>query len=90
MYGHFVVYIRGNAFLLGGIVLASREILTLVQLFAGTGSSESWLQHARGVGVLMEQRGPNAHRAEWDAAMLLSFRGILVSCSPVELMSVEC
>jgi hypothetical protein len=26
----------------------------------------------------MEQRGPAAHAEGWDAAMLLSFRGILV------------
>jgi hypothetical protein len=29
----------------------------------------------------MEQRGPKAHKAGWDAAMLLSFRGILVGAS---------
>lgn len=48
------------------------------QLFAGTSSPDTWLQHAKGIGVLMEQRGPAAHAEGWDAAMLLSFRGILV------------
>ncbi|TQV99940.1 hypothetical protein V2A60_005359 [Cordyceps javanica] len=48
------------------------------ELFAGTSSSDSWLQHARGIGILMEQRGAKAHEEGWDAAMLLSFRGILI------------
>ena len=30
----------------------------------------------------MEQRAPKAHKAGWDAAMLLSFRGILVGAPP--------
>ena len=51
-----------------------------MQLFAGT-ASDSWLQHARGIGTLMEKRGPAAHINGWDAAMVLSFRGILVSVS---------
>ncbi|KPM34066.1 hypothetical protein AK830_g12511 [Neonectria ditissima] len=37
-----------------------------------------FFEHAKGIGILMEQRGPAAHAEGWDAAMLLSFRGILI------------
>ncbi|KAH7162408.1 C6 zinc finger domain protein [Dactylonectria estremocensis] len=53
-------------------------LLCYFELFAGTSSPDTWLQHAHGIGVLMEQRGPAAHAEGWDAAMLLSFRGILI------------
>lgn len=53
-------------------------LLCFFELFAGTSSPDNWLQHAQGIGVLMEQRGPAAHAEGWDAAMLLSFRGILI------------
>lgn len=62
-------------------------ILIIFQLFAGTSSSDSWLQHARGIGILMEQRGAKAHKDGWDAAMLLSFRGVLVSSSACSIKS---
>lgn len=55
------------------------HILTGSQLFAGTDAPDSWFRHARGIGILIEQRGPEAHAEGWDAAMLLSFRGILVT-----------
>ncbi|KAK7418827.1 hypothetical protein QQX98_003689 [Neonectria punicea] len=53
-------------------------LLCFFELFAGTSSPDTWLQHAKGIGTLMEQRGPAAHAEGWDAAMLLSFRGILI------------
>ncbi|KAJ3495361.1 hypothetical protein NLG97_g3456 [Lecanicillium saksenae] len=58
--------------------LCTAILLCVYELFAGTNSSDSWLQHARGIGILMEQRGAKAHREGWDAAMLLSFRGVLI------------
>ncbi|OAA73914.1 C6 zinc finger domain protein [Cordyceps fumosorosea ARSEF 2679] len=58
--------------------LCTAILLCVFELFAGTASSDSWLQHARGIGILMEQRGAKAHRDGWDAAMLLSFRGVLI------------
>ncbi|RGP78149.1 hypothetical protein FLONG3_3718 [Fusarium longipes] len=58
--------------------LCAAILLCFFELFAGTSSSETWLQHAKGIGTLMEQRGPAAHAEGWDAAMLLSFRGILI------------
>ncbi|KAM5358433.1 hypothetical protein ACJZ2D_015278 [Fusarium nematophilum] len=58
--------------------LCAAILLCYFELFAGTSSPESWLQHAKGIGTLMEQRGPAAHAEGWDAAMLLSFRGILI------------
>jgi hypothetical protein len=66
--------------------------LTCLQLYAGTATSDTWLQHARGIGVLMESRGPAAYEQGWDAAMLLSIRGILVSvhaphCQPTTDMN---
>ena len=38
------------------------------------------MEHTKGIGTLIQQRGPEAHAEGWDAAMLLSFRGIIV-CS---------
>ncbi|KAJ4144701.1 hypothetical protein LMH87_003574 [Akanthomyces muscarius] len=58
--------------------LCTAILLCIFELFAGTSSSDSWLQHARGIGILMEQRGAKAHKDGWDAAMLLSFRGVLI------------
>ncbi|CAM1505403.1 Fc.00g110400.m01.CDS01 [Cosmosporella sp. VM-42] len=58
--------------------LCSTILLCFYELFAGTSAPDTWLQHAKGVGVLMEQRGPDAHAEGWDAAMLLCFRGILI------------
>ncbi|KAJ2971414.1 hypothetical protein NQ176_g7697 [Zarea fungicola] len=58
--------------------LCTAILLCIFELFAGTESGDSWLQHARGIGILMEQRGAKAHRDGWDAAMLLSMRGVLV------------
>ncbi|KAK6707691.1 hypothetical protein SNK04_008663 [Fusarium graminearum] len=58
--------------------LCAAILLCYFELFAGTSSSETWLQHAKGIGTLMEQRGPAAHAEGWDAAMLLSFRGVLI------------
>ncbi|KAJ6788535.1 hypothetical protein PWT90_08851 [Aphanocladium album] len=58
--------------------LCTAILLCVYELFAGTSSSDSWLQHARGIGILMEQRGAKAHSEGWDAAMLLSFRGVLI------------
>ncbi|KAF7556755.1 hypothetical protein G7046_g6216 [Stylonectria norvegica] len=58
--------------------LCSAILLCFYELFAGTSAPDTWLQHAKGIGVLMEQRGPAAHAEGWNAAMLLSFRGILI------------
>ncbi|EJP65175.1 C6 finger domain protein [Beauveria bassiana ARSEF 2860] len=58
--------------------LCTAILLCVFELFAGTSSADSWLQHARGIGILMEQRGAMAHKEGWDAAMLLSFRGVLI------------
>lgn len=61
-----------------------RALLTFEkQLFAGTTSAETWLQHAQGIATLMEQRGPAAHAQGNDAAILFSFRGILVGIPPL-------
>ncbi|POR32833.1 Uncharacterized protein TPAR_06966 [Tolypocladium paradoxum] len=60
--------------------LCAAMLLCVFELFAGTTSSDTWLQHARGVGTLMEQRGPAAHREGWDAMMILAFRGVLIMC----------
>ncbi|KAF4984466.1 hypothetical protein FZEAL_367 [Fusarium zealandicum] len=57
--------------------LCAAMLLCFFELFAGTSAPDTWLQHAKGIGVLMEQRGPAAHAEGWDAAVLLSFRGIL-------------
>ncbi|KAM0253313.1 hypothetical protein ACHAQJ_007317 [Trichoderma viride] len=51
------------------------------KLFAGTTSPDTWLQHAQGIATLMEQRGPAAHAQGNDAAILFSFRGILIMSS---------
>lgn len=39
--------------------------------------------HARGIGTLIEQRGPAAHAEGWDASMILAFRGVLVRLLPL-------
>ncbi|KAF4444597.1 hypothetical protein FACUT_559 [Fusarium acutatum] len=58
--------------------LCAAILLCYFELFAGTTVPDTWIQHAKGIGTLMEQRGPAAHAEGWDAAMLLSCRGILV------------
>ncbi|PNY26956.1 Uncharacterized protein TCAP_03117 [Tolypocladium capitatum] len=60
--------------------LCAAMLLCVFELFAGTASPDTWLQHARGVGTLMEQRGPAAHREGWDASMILALRGVLIMC----------
>ncbi|TWU73608.1 hypothetical protein ED733_001122 [Metarhizium rileyi] len=60
--------------------LCAAMLLCIFELFAGTNSSDSWLLHARGIGVLIEQRGPAAHSEGWDASMILAFRGVLIMC----------
>lgn len=52
--------------------------MTILKLFAGTTAPDTWLRHAQGIATLMEQRGPAAHTQGNDAAILFSFRGILV------------
>ncbi|KAM6488046.1 hypothetical protein HDV62DRAFT_11105 [Trichoderma sp. SZMC 28011] len=59
----------------------SAVLLCFFELFAGTTSAETWLQHAQGIATLMEQRGPAAHAQGNDAAILFSFRGILIMSS---------
>ncbi|KAF4989491.1 hypothetical protein FGRMN_9089 [Fusarium graminum] len=54
--------------------LLAKYLLTSLQAAA----PDTWLQHAKGIGTLIEQRGPAAHADGWDAAMLLSCRGILI------------
>ncbi|KAF5661541.1 hypothetical protein FHETE_8397 [Fusarium heterosporum] len=58
--------------------LCATILLCYFELFAGTAAPDTWLQHAKGIGTLIEQRGPAAHAEGWDAAMLLSCRGILI------------
>ncbi|KAF4336002.1 hypothetical protein FBEOM_10135 [Fusarium beomiforme] len=58
--------------------LCAAILLCYFELFAGTVVPDTWIQHAKGIGTLMEQRGPAAHAEGWDAAMLLSCRAILV------------
>ncbi|KAF4457512.1 hypothetical protein F53441_562 [Fusarium austroafricanum] len=58
--------------------LCAAILLCYFELFAGTVAPDTWIQHAKGIGTLMEQRGPEAHAEGWDAAMLLSCRGILI------------
>lgn len=52
--------------------------MMIPKLFAGTTATDTWLRHAQGIATLMEQRGPAAHTQGNDAAILFSFRGILV------------
>lgn len=52
--------------------------MAISKLFAGTTAPDTWLRHAQGIATLMEQRGPAAHAQGNDAAILFSFRGILV------------
>ncbi|CAJ0553986.1 Ff.00g124980.m01.CDS01 [Fusarium sp. VM40] len=58
--------------------LCAAILLCYYELFAGTAAPDTWLQHAKGIGALIEQRGPEAHAEGWDAAMLLSCRAILI------------
>lgn len=37
------------------------------------------MHHAKAVSHLMQQRGPEAHKQDWDKAMLVAFRGLTVS-----------
>ncbi|KAL7809943.1 hypothetical protein V8C26DRAFT_410926 [Trichoderma gracile] len=59
----------------------SAVLLCFFELFAGTTSPDTWLHHAQGIATLMEQRGPAAHAQGNDAAILFSFRGILIMSS---------
>ncbi|PTB64288.1 hypothetical protein BBK36DRAFT_1170861 [Trichoderma citrinoviride] len=59
----------------------SAVLLCFFELFAGTTSPDTWLHHAQGIATLMAQRGPAAHAQGNDAAILFSFRGILIMSS---------
>ncbi|KAB5570190.1 hypothetical protein GE09DRAFT_698513 [Coniochaeta sp. 2T2.1] len=58
--------------------LCATMILSLFELFAGTKDASSWMKHAAGVSWLLQQRGPEAHRDDWDRSMLVSFRNIII------------
>ncbi|KAF4969784.1 hypothetical protein FSARC_3061 [Fusarium sarcochroum] len=58
--------------------LCAAIILCYFELFAGTSAPDTWMEHTKGIGTLIQQRGPAAHAEGWDAAMLLSFRGIII------------
>ncbi|KAH8909917.1 hypothetical protein BR93DRAFT_428457 [Coniochaeta sp. PMI_546] len=58
--------------------LCATMILSLFELFAGTVDAGSWMKHAAGVSWLLQQRGPEAHRDDWDRSMLVSFRNITI------------
>jgi hypothetical protein len=63
------------------------DVTMYAQLFAGTATPDSWMQHARGVTKLIQARGPTAHIEAWDGAMLLSFRPIIVCYTPSHIFS---
>ncbi|KAB5558541.1 C6 zinc finger domain protein [Coniochaeta sp. 2T2.1] len=58
--------------------LCATMILSFFELFAGTKDAASWMKHAAGVSWLLQQRGPEAHRDDWDRSMLVSFRNIII------------
>ncbi|KAK8139136.1 hypothetical protein PG984_002516 [Apiospora sp. TS-2023a] len=61
--------------------LTSAMILCHFELFAGTATTDSWstwMKHALGVGRLIQLRGPGSFNTEWERAILLSFRPIMI------------
>ncbi|KAK9417995.1 hypothetical protein SUNI508_08424 [Seiridium unicorne] len=58
--------------------LGASLVLCFYELFAGTTTPDSWMQHAKGVMKLIQLRGPAAYVEEWDHSMLLSFRPIII------------
>lgn len=56
-------------------------LLCVYELFAGTTAFNSWTKHAAGISRLMQYRGPDEFYNEFDHAMLLAFRSIIVSRS---------
>ncbi|PON29663.1 hypothetical protein TGAM01_v201029 [Trichoderma gamsii] len=68
----------------------SAVMLCFFELFAGTTATDTWLRHAQGIATLMEQRGPAAHTHGNDAAILFSFRGILIMSSLFFPTSSKC
>ncbi|UKZ63458.1 uncharacterized protein TrAtP1_004688 [Trichoderma atroviride] len=68
----------------------SAVMLCFFELFAGTTAPDTWLRHAQGIATLMEQRGPAAHTQGNDAAILFSFRGILIMSSLFFPTSSKC
>ncbi|KAH8128709.1 hypothetical protein FP744_10008414 [Trichoderma asperellum] len=69
---------------------SSAVMLCFFELFAGTTAPDTWLRHAQGIATLMEQRGPAAHTQGNDAAILFSFRGILIMSSLFFPTSSKC
>ncbi|KAK9779624.1 hypothetical protein SCAR479_03690 [Seiridium cardinale] len=58
--------------------LGASLILCFYELFAGTTTPDSWMQHAKGVTRLIQLRGSAAYVEEWEHSMLLSFRPIII------------
>jgi hypothetical protein len=59
--------------------IITMHVLIEMQLFVGSGSGDSWMKHASGIGRLMQLRGSALHRNEFDNSMIKAFRGIIVS-----------
>lgn len=65
--------------------LCATMLLTFYEAFAGTSDGNeravnpsSWMKHAKGVSMLIQQRGADAYRDPWDRSMLLSFRTFII------------
>ncbi|KAK0722870.1 hypothetical protein B0T26DRAFT_674516 [Lasiosphaeria miniovina] len=65
--------------------LCATMLLTFYEAFAGTSDGNeravnpsSWMKHAKGVSMLIQQRGVDAYRDPWDRSMLLSFRTFII------------
>uniref|UniRef100_A0A8H7TSN8 Zn(2)-C6 fungal-type domain-containing protein n=1 Tax=Bionectria ochroleuca TaxID=29856 RepID=A0A8H7TSN8_BIOOC len=58
--------------------LSASTVLCLFELFAGTKSAVSWMEHAKGVTWLIQQRGPECFKDGWDRVTFKNFRALVI------------
>ncbi|KAJ5641670.1 hypothetical protein N7490_005670 [Penicillium lividum] len=53
-------------------------LLCMYELFTDTEDPESWMKHAKGLGQLVQARGPERYNNQLDISLLKSARGLIV------------
>ncbi|KAJ5615695.1 hypothetical protein N7537_000809 [Penicillium hordei] len=53
-------------------------LLCMYELFTDTENPESWMKHAKGLGQLVQIRGPERYNTELDITLLKAARGLIV------------
>ncbi|KAF1988996.1 C6 zinc finger domain protein [Aulographum hederae CBS 113979] len=59
--------------------LCAAMVLCLYELFGSATGHDTWKQHARGISQLIQIRGAKSYQNSFDRAMLVGFRGVIIS-----------